>query len=899
MTPTDGRPDPDALLAQVREDERRAARGRLKVFLGAAPGVGKTYAMLSAARARRADGADIVIGVVETHGRPETARLTEGLEVLPRRRFEYRGTTLEEFDLDAALARRPAVIVVDELAHTNAPGARHAKRWQDVDELLAAGIDVLTTVNVQHIESLNDVVAAITGVTVRERIPDAVLDQADEVELVDVTPDVLRQRLREGKVYLPETAGAALERYFREGNLIALREIALRRTAERVDAQMRGYRRARGIEAIWPAGDRVLVCVGANPASARLIRSARRMAAAAGASWIAAYVESPAHERLSPDDRAALSANLALAEALGAEVVTLTGVRPSEELLRYARRQNVTRLVVGKPTHSRWRDRFRGSLLDELVRGSGDIDVHVITGEPEGERVRAAAAPGTRPRPAEFAAAFGWVAAATALGLALRSELKIIDLAMLYLLAVVVVSARHARGPAVAASLFSIALFDFCFVPPYYTFSVADGGYTLTFAVMLLIALAMGRLTSRIRAQAIAAGRREEHTAALYALSRDLAAATDDAALAAVIAARARETFAANALVLVPDPDRGLRWPGEAPDPPEVAAKEVEVARWTFEHGREAGLGTDTLPAARHLFVPLATSDRVAGVLALSGPDAERLRDPEQRRFLDAFARQAGLGLERARLAEATRTSQMETEAERLRTSLLSSLSHDLRTPLGAIEGAATTLLRDDVGLSADARRDLAQTVVEESRRMTRLVGNLLNMIRVETGTLQAEKEWQPLEEVVGVALIRMADKLRGHPVATEIPPDLPLVPIDGLLIEQVLVNLLENAAKHTPPGTAVTVAARAEGDAVLLAVADRGPGVPEGEEERIFDKFHRLPAASAAGGVGLGLAICRGIVAAHGGRIWAERRPGGGTVITIRLPLGGPPPEPPPEVEP
>ncbi|HET7040372.1 MAG TPA: sensor histidine kinase KdpD [Gemmatimonadales bacterium] len=895
MSSADGRPDPDRLLAQAREEERRAARGKLKIFLGAAPGVGKTYAMLEAARDARNAGVDVAVGVVETHGRAETTALLAGLEVLPRREVEYRGTRLAELDLDGALARHPALILVDELAHTNAPGLRHAKRWQDIDELLAAGIDVLTAVNVQHLESLNDVVAQITGVTVRERVPDAVLERADDVALVDVTPDVLQERLRQGKVYLPEAAGRALDRFFREGNLIALRELALRRTAERVDAEMRGYRRARGIDAIWPAGERLLVCVGANPAGARLIRSARRMAAGFGATWIAVHVETPGADRLPAADREALSANLALAAALGAETAVLSGADPSEEVLAYARRQNATRIVVGKPTHSRWRDRFRGSLLDDLVRGSGEIDVYVITGDAETGRPRLLPSPLPAVPARQYLTAIGWIVAATVAGLLLRPVLKTIDVAMLYLLAVVVVSARHPRGPAVAASLLSIALFDFCFVPPFYTFSVSDGGYLLTFAVMLLIALAMSRLTNRIRSQVLSARAREERTAALYALSRDLAGATDLRALVGAITARARETFTGAADVLVPGPQEELAWPDPAA---EDADKELGVARWVLSHGSPAGAGTDTLPGARHLFVPLKGTGGAAAVLALSAAAAAWLRDTDRRRMLDSFAEQAGLAIERARLAEATRRSQVEVEAERLRTSLLSSLSHDLRTPLGAIEGAATTLLDGERSLTPEARRDLAQTVVEESRRMTRLVGNLLNMIRVETGSLEADREWQPLEEVVGVALIRLAEKLRHHPVTTDLPGDLPLVPIDGLLIEQVLVNLLENAAKYTPAGTPIEIRARADRDGVLLDVADRGAGIPPGEEERVFEKFHRARGAAPAGGVGLGLAICRGIIAAHGGRIWAEARPGGGAIFRVRIPVTGTPPAPPPEIE-
>ncbi|MGB7212949.1 MAG: sensor histidine kinase KdpD [Gemmatimonadales bacterium] len=894
MPAPDHRPDPDVLLAQLREGERRAARGNLKVFLGAAPGVGKTYAMLEAARAAKETGVDVVVGAVETHGRVETAQLLEGLEVLPRRDVEYRDAHLSEFDLDGALARHPALILVDELAHTNAPGSRHAKRWQDIEELLGAGIDVLTAINVQHLESLNDVVAQITGVTVRERVPDAVLERADEVALVDVTPDVLRERLRQGKVYLGDAAGRALERFFREGNLIALRELALRRTAERVDAEMRGYRHAQGIDAIWPAGERLLVCVGANPAAARLVRSARQMATGFGATWIAVHVETPGDDRLPIGDREALSANLALAAELGAETAVLSGADPSEEVLAYARRQNVTRIIVGKPTHSRWRDRFRGSLLDDLVRGSGDIDVYVITGDADAPRPRPHLAPRGVVPVREYLAALGWIAGATAAGLLLRSSLKTIDVAMLYLLAVVIVSARYARGPAVAASLVSIALFDFCFVPPFYNFSVSDGGYVLTFVVMLLIALAMSRLTSRIRSQVVAARAREERTSALYTLSRALAGAADLPAVVTTIAARAGEVFGGPASVLVADAASELRWTDALEG---EASKELGVAHWVLTHGQTAGAGTDTLPAARHLFVPLAGTSGPVAVLAIAA-DPGWWRDPDRRRLLEAFAGQAGLAIARAQLAEDSRRSQVEVEAERLRTSLLSSLSHDLRTPLGAIEGAASTLLDGEHTLTADSRRDLAQTVVEESRRMTRLVGNLLNMVRVETGSLQAEKEWQPLEEVVGVALIRLTEKLGAHPVTTDLPDDLPLVPIDGLLIEQVLVNLLENAAKYTPAGTPIEIRARSDQDGVVLDVADRGPGIPAGEEERIFEKFHRAHGTAPGGGVGLGLAICRGIVAAHGGRIWAEARSGGGAIFRVRIPVTGTPPAPPPEID-
>ena len=888
------RPDPDLLLERVRAEEVRARRGALKIYLGASPGVGKTYAMLGAAQAKLAEGADAVAGVVETHGRPETERLLAGLEVLPRRAVEYRGTTLREFDLDATMARRPRLVLVDELAHANAPGSRHAKRWQDVSELLQAGIDVYSTLNIQHLESLNDVVAQITGVTVRETVPDSVLDAADEVELVDVTADVLLERLRDGKVYVPEQARHALDRFFRRGNLIALRELALRRTAERVDEQMRGYMVTAGVRETWPVAERLLVCVGGNPAGARLIRAGRRMAASLRAEWIAAYVETRADAQLSAADREAVARNLRLAEDLGARTVRLSGERPSDEILACARAHNVTKIVAGKPTHPRWRDLILGSLLDDLVRGSGKIDVFVITGEAEDERPRGAAVAQPRASLRSYGEAAFVVLAATAVGRALAGVLNVTDIAMLYLLAVVIVSSRNARGPSVAASLLSIALFDFAFVPPHFTFAVSEVKYVLTFGVMLVVALVMGGLTSRIRAQAEAAREREQRTAALYAMSRELASGAEPADLAAAAARHIESTFGCRVTLLLGDASGALKAaPGGSLGP--LDEKERAVAQWVYEHGENAGLGTDTLPAAAALYVPLKASGRAVGVVGVAPTDPRRFQDPVQRQLLETLSGLAAVALERAALAERGRQAQVEMEGERLRTALLSSLSHDLRTPLAGIEGAASSLLQDAGALGAGPRRDLAETILGESRRMTRLVGNLLDMVRVESDSLEVHREWQPLEEVVGVALLRADLLLKDHPVTTALPPDLPLVPIDGLLVEQVLMNLLENAARHTPPGTPVDVSAAAANGEVVVTVADRGPGLPPGEEERVFEKFRRLRGVGGGGGggggAGLGLTICRGIVRAHGGRIWTENRDGGGAAFRFTIPIVGTPP--------
>jgi two-component system, OmpR family, sensor histidine kinase KdpD len=886
---TDRRPDPEVLLAKVQAEERQASRGRLRIFFGAAPGVGKTYAMLEAARARMREGVDVVIGVLETHGRSETAALLEGLPALPKRDLEYRGIALQEFDLDAALARRPGLLLVDELAHTNAPGSRHAKRWQDVEELLDAGISVYSTLNVQHLESLNDVVAQITGITVRETLPDAVFDQADELELADLAAEDLLARLHQGKVYVPEQAAAAVERFFRKGNLIALRELTLRRAAERVDAQMRGYMAEAGVRVTWPAAERLLVCIGPNPDGARLVRAGKRMAASLRCEWRVVYVERPG-QAVSAEERDALVTNLQLAQSLGAQTAALAGQNAAEEVLAYARDQNVTKIVVGKPTHPRWRDALFGSLLDKLIRGSGDVDVYVITGDTDAP-VRRRAAAGRRSPLAEYAWAGLVIAFCTALAFGLVRIASVTDVAMVYLLGVGFVASRFGRGPSLVAAVGSIAAFDFFFVPPYFTFAVSDARYLLTFGVMLFIALVIRALTFRLRAQAETARERERRTSALYAMTGDLAATRGRAEVSAVASRHIAESFGAQVQILLPDGTGRLEIPvGVAPAFP-LDEKERSVAQWVFERGRVAGAGTDTLPAALARYVPLAGSLGVVGVAGVRVAEAKRFHDPGLEQLLETFGGQVALALERVLLAERSQQEQVEVEAERLRTALLSSLSHDMRTPLGAITGAASSLLADGGALTGSTRRDLLRSILDESQRMNRLIGNLLDMIRVESGALEVQRDWQPLEEVIGVALIRLEERLREHPVEVRLPADLPLALLDGLLIEQVLVNLLENAAKYTPAGAPLEISASVRDGAIVVDVADRGPGFPSGEEARIFDKFYRLPGAAKTGGVGLGLTICRGIVTAHGGRIWAENRIGGGAVFHFTLPLVGTPP--------
>lgn len=892
------RPDPDALLARVRQDAARAGRGRLKIFLGASPGVGKTFAMLEAAQLARAAGADVVVGVLETHGRRDTAALLDGLEQVPRLAMMHRGVALEEFDLDAALQRRPAILLVDELAHTNAPGTRHAKRWQDVRELLAAGIDVHTTVNVQHIESLNDVVAQITGVTVRETVPDAMLDEADEIELVDVSPEVLLARLREGKVYLPTQAERAADRFFKRGNLMALRELALRRTAERVDAEMREWRSEAGVQGLWPAGERVLVAVAPTPDATRLVRAGWRLAVALKAECIVLHVETAEVRRVAPAMRESVQAALRLAQELGARVATVTGTDVGDELLDWARRENVTRIVVGRSRRTGWLQRLRHSPVDRVLGGHDGLDVHVLA--PRGPDAAVPRAerppPAARPPGREVVTAITWVLGAALLGMGLRGIVSTTDIAMLFLLAITVAGLRAGRRASVLTAVLGIALFDLLFVPPYGTFAVSDVSYLLTFVVMLGIALAMTRLMAQLREGADAARARERRTAALLDLAQELAEAGTEEVVGAAVQRRLADSIGAEVSIVLTDRDGGLQPLGTSALP--LDERELAVARWAVQRREAAGLGTATLPTAAARWIPLPVGQETIGAMGVRMRDGDPIRVPERRLFLEAVAGQAAVALERLRLVDRTQRDRVEIEAERLRTALLSSLSHDLRTPLAGVEGAATTLLRDDLATDPVTRRELLETVRDEARRMARLVSNLLEMVRVESGSLQVQHEWQALEEIVGVALIRCEPFLGGMTVTTALPADLPLLRVDGLLLEQVFVNLLENASRYAVAGGAVHISARQLGGELEVVVEDRGPGVAPGEEEVIFEKFARGGHATG-GGVGLGLAICRGIVTAHGGRIRAERRDGGGLRMIITLPLPSEQPLAPPEVAP
>lgn len=911
MSGVDTRPDPDALLAHVQAEERQQTQGKLRIFLGYVAGVGKTYAMLEAAHQRRAEGVDVVVGYIETHKRAETDALVAGLEVVPRREVEYRGARLTEMDVDAVLARRPQLALVDEFAHTNAPGARHPKRYQDVEELLAAGIDVYTTLNIQHLESLNDVVAQITGVIIRETIPDRVMDEAAEIKLVDLPPEELQQRLTEGKVYVPEQAARAIEKFFRQGNLTALREMTLRRAAERVDDQMRAYMQTRAIPGPWSASERILVCVSPSMLSERLVRSARRLADELNAEWFAIHVETS--ESASPAQRERVARTQQLAEELGAKAITLPGQQVAEVTLAYARQHNITKIVIGKPLRSRWQEWLYGSVVDQLIQQSGPIDVYVISGGTE--RPVGPARGGWFPhRPwRRYAQSALVVACATLFGFLIDPTLSLqkwnltvqmlttgkrppgvvfnepllepTNLVMIFLAAVVACSVYLGRGPAILASLLSVLAFDFFFVKPYITFAVSDTQYVLTFLGLFVVGIVISSLAARAREQAEVAQHRASETAELYDLSQDLAtAATLESILRAVLK-HVEQTFGREAILLLPQ--SGTLTPQAASPDLRLEESERAVADWVYRHGEPAGRNTNTLTAARLRYLPLKTARGVVGVLGVKGPeDAKQHLTSEQRQLMDAFASQAALAVERAQLSESVRQAQVVQATEKLQTALLNSISHDLRTPLVSITGALSSLEEDRGQLDEAAQRNLIENAREEAERLNRLVGNLLDMSRLEAGALRVAQELCDVQDVIGAALEQLNDSLSRRAVVVNMPPDLPLVPLDFVLIAHVLVNLLDNAIKYSPADQPIEVEAHIASGHLEIAVADHGPGIPPDDLTRIFDKFYRVQRPGNVSGTGLGLSICKGIVEAHGGFIVAENRSEGGAILTVALPL-------------
>jgi two-component system sensor histidine kinase KdpD len=915
MFPNDSvRPDPDALLAQVQAQERKAARGKLRIYFGASAGVGKTYAMLAAARKLQADGQAVLVGVVETHGRSETAAMLAGLDVLPPKAVDYRGKRIAEFDLDGALERRPPLILMDELAHSNAPGSRHPKRWQDVEELLDAGIDVLTTVNVQHLESLNDVVGGITGIRVGETVPDTVFDQADEVVLVDIPADELLSRLKSGKVYQEQQAERASKNFFRKGNLIALRELALRRTADRIEDDVRAYRVEKSIAEIWKTGAALLACVGPRPGGEHTVRSTARLASQLGTGWHAIYIETPSLQRLPAAQREQILKTLKLAEDLGAATAVISGHDIALAAVDYARSHNLSKIVMGRG-HPTWP--WRKPHIKRLAAYAPDIDLIEI-GEPRNEAgagvPRAAAGAGwgwdasgtadgspdgepdtalVRRRAAGYLVAGAASFATALLATPLLAYLDLANIAMLFLLVVVLVAVRFGRGPSVLATCVSVACFDFFFVPPRFTFAVSDFQYLITFVVMLAVGLITGHLTADLRFQARVASHREKRSRALYEFARELSGALQTEQIFETTQSFIQRAFRARATLLVPDDAGRLRLPplnaADIATSAHLSVLDTGIAQWAYDRAESAGLGTDTLPASRIFYLPLVAPMRTRGVLAIEPEHRRWILIPEQRQQLDTFAALAAIALERVHYIEVAQNALVNMESERLRNSLLAALSHDLRTPLTSLVGLSESLAGSKPAL-APSQLDMAAALHDEALRMSALVSNLLDMARIQSGEVKFNLQWQPLEEVVGSALRAVGSLLKGHQVRTRLPPELPLLRYDAVLIERVLCNLLENAAKYTPPGSRIEISAELHGAWINIMVYDDGPGLPHGREEAIFEKFTRGERESAKPGVGLGLAICRAIVEAHGGRIAAAPSPLGGAAFTITLPLGTPP---------
>jgi two-component system, OmpR family, sensor histidine kinase KdpD len=882
------RPDPDALLAVVQKEESRQQRGKLKIFFGMAAGVGKTYAMLEAAQERKAEGVDVVVGYVELHGRPETEALLAGLELTPRRKLDYRGTQLEELDIDAVLARRPGLVLVDELAHTNAPGSRHRKRYQDILELLEAGIDVYTTVNVQHFESRADAVGQITGITVHETVPDSLLDVANEIELIDLAPEDLRKRLAEGKVYTPERVEVAANNFFRTGNLTALREMALRLTAEHVDHKLQDYMQVKRITGPWKSSERLMVAIGPSPFSEQLIRWTRRMAYNLEAPWLAVHIETP--QPLSEAQKENLAQNFTLVRKLGGEVIIATGANVAEALIHLARQHNVTQVVVGKPLRHPWRDLLRGgSLVDQIIRLSGPIDIYVVTGEAAqtatGSRL-------TQPVPhsgwSHYVASILIVAIITGLNLLTPPWFGYQAVGLTELLAVQLIAVYLGRGPAILAAGLSALSWNFLFIEPRLTFVISHVEDVILFFLYFIVAIFTGNLTARIRGQEQKARHQAERTMALYTLAHATATAVtmDDILRTAVT--QVGQIFDAEVAILLPHAGKLLD-NAHPCSTLTLDAKDLGVASWVFENGRPAGRFTDSLPLASAQFLPLLTTGRTVGVIGIR-TRAERRLAVDQEVLLETFANQIALVIERELLDEAQQQTAMLRESERLYTTLLNSISHELRTPLATISGAASILLDPQTGANNGARTALLQDIRGAAERLNRLVENLLDMSRLDAGRLHLKLDWCDVSDVVGVAVKRLASDLQEHPLTIQIAPDLPLVQMDFGLIEQVLVNLLDNACIYTPAGTPITIAARLEGPMLLLTVTDQGPGIAREDLERIFDKFYRAPGA-ASGGTGLGLSICRGLVEAHGGTLTADNLPDHGLRFTICLPAGSPPP--------
>lgn len=879
------RPNPDRLLEQTTAPHR----GKLKIFFGACAGVGKTWAMLAEAQRLRAQGLDVLIGVVETHGRKETAALLEGLVVLPLKRQTHRGRHISEFDLDAALARHPALILMDELAHSNAPGSRHPRRWQDIEELLEAGIDVFTTVNVQHLESLNDVVSGVTGIQVRETVPDPFFDAADEVVLVDLPPDDLRQRLKEGKVYIAGQAERAIEHFFRKGNLIALRELALRRTADRVDEQMRAWRSHPGEEKVWHTRDAILLCIGHHAGNEKLVRAAARLAARLGSVWHAVYVETPALHRLPEKRRRDILSALRLAQELGAETATLSDPAEDKAVVRYAREHNLGKIVLGRPATRRW---WRSdSFADKLAHRAPDLDLMMVAlDDPPPRPVPQTTDTRTfkdkwRVQIQGCLVAVALCALITLIALQWLAGFDTANLVMLYLLGVVVIALFYGRWPSVLAAFINVASFDLFFIAPRGTLAVSDVQYLLTFAVMLTVGLVIGHLTAGVRYQARVARYREQRTRHLYEMSKALAVGRSEKDIAATSEQFIASTFQARSQVLLPNKDGKL---APLTHQQGMTPWDDAIAQWSFDKGQPAGAGTDTLPGVPYQILPLKSADKTHGLLVVEPGNLRQLMVPEQQRLLETFTLLVASALERLTLTASEEQARFASERESIRNALLAALSHDLRTPLTVLFGQAEILTLDLASEGSSHARQ-ASEIRQHILNTTRLVNNLLDMARIQSGGFNLKKEWLTLEEVVGSAL-QMLEPGLAAPINLSLPEPLTLIHVDGPLFERVLINLLENAIKYAGPQAKIGIDAQIEGERLQLDVWDNGPGIPAGLEQRIFDKFARGNKESSVPGVGLGLAICQAIVDVHGGTITAHNRPQGGACFRVTLPQELPP---------
>jgi two-component system sensor histidine kinase KdpD len=886
----ENRPSADELLARIRTTESRKGRGSLKIFFGYAAGVGKTYTMLEEARRQAASGKRVLAGYIEPHSRPETMALLEGLPALPPREVDYHGVQFKEFDLDAALEAKPEIILVDELAHSNTPGLRHVKRWQDVQELLDRGITVYTTLNVQHIDSLNDIIARITGVTVRETVPDTAFEQADQIELVDIPPEDLLRRFQEGKVYVPAQAERAIANFFQKANLIALRELALRKTADRVGDEAEALASQKERETAGAVQDRLLVCVSSSRDSARLVRTAKRLASALKAEWCALHIEAGRPIQLLERSQNQLLGNFQLARGLGAEVVTLKGEEVARLVVEYARSRQYSRILVGKTPRRGLAGLLKPDVADQIIQLAGDIDVYVVRGAPE------AKAPEPVPRGKIRWAEYAWSALILGAGTTAAYGIHLLgfsqsSLIMVLLLSVVYISVRFGSGPSITASILATLLFNLLFTEPYYTLTIRDPQNIVSFIVLLVISMTLRTLASRLRRQAEIAHQRENQTQVLYQLSTRLSRLPETPELLAAAEQQLAASFRSEAVILLGPPKTKASIIARRKEEFIKQANEQAVAEWVYERRTPAGLGTDTLPGAQALYLPLVGPSGLVGVLAIKPENRQLFRVPEQRYLLESFASQIALAIDRALLTEKARSVLVRIETEQTKNTLLRSISHDLRTPLAVIKGSAGTLLELGKRRRNQEETDLLDSIIEETVHMTSLIEKLLSMTRLESEQITLNQQWQPLDELVASALGRLEPLAGGRTLRARIPDDT-LVLADPVLLEQVLYNLLENAVKYTPENAHIDLVATNGREGTTITVEDDGPGIPPEELEKIFDKFYRGKAVvrGERGGTGLGLAICRMAVRLHGGRIWAENREGGGARFVFTLPSGGQP---------